>query len=97
MPEKGDSFYQDYNQSQQHIKPTPNTCAPEVTREWPAEKIPWYIQYVFDWILFMIVLLFIVARAVVSNEGWTTFLLVYILIGLFFMWLVTISPEEHER
>jgi len=71
--------------------------ATKVTKVWKADEKPWYTRYAYDWMLILIAVPFLVARASVPNDGWTAFGLEYILIGIFFMWLVTLPPEEHER
>ena len=82
---------------QRHFKITPKGRAPKVTREWKADKKPWYIRYAFDWTLVLIAFPFIVARASVSDVTWAAFSFEVVLIGIFFMELVTLPPEEHER
>jgi hypothetical protein len=83
--------------NQRYFKVTPKGRAPKVTRVWKVEEKPWYIRYAYDWMLLLIAVPFLVARAWVPNNGWTAFGLEYILIGIFFMWLVTLPPGEHER
>jgi hypothetical protein len=80
-----------------YFKVTPKGRAPKVTREWKVEEKPWYIRYAFDWMLLLIALPFLLARGSVSDDGWTAFGLEVILVGIFFMWLVTLPPEKHER
>lgn len=82
---------------QRYFKVTTKGRAPKVTRVWEADEMPWYIRYAYDWTLLLIALPILVARASVSSDGWVSVALEFILIGIFFMWLVTLPPEEHER
>jgi len=82
---------------QRYFKVTPKGRAPKVTKVWKADEKPWYIRYAYDWMLLLIVLPFLVARASVSTEGGVAFCLEVVIMGIFIMWLVTLPPEEHER
>jgi len=84
-------------QEQRYFKVAPKDRAPKVTREWKADEKPWYIRYAFDWLLLLIAIPFVLARTSVSDGGLAAFGLEVVLIGIFFMWLVTLPPEEHER
>jgi hypothetical protein len=78
---------------QRYFKVTAKGRAPKVTREWKVKDTPWYIRYAFDWILFLFAIPFIVARALVSDGGWFAFILEAVLVGIFIMWLVTLTSE----
>ena len=82
---------------QRYFKVTPKGRAPKVTKVWKADEEPWYIRYAYDWMLLLFALPILAARASVSSDGWTAVSLEVILMGIFFMWLVTLPPEEHER
>ncbi len=79
---------------QRYFKLTPKGRAPEVTMEWPAAEMPWYIRYAYDWMLLLIALPVLLARAIVDSDGLVAFGLEVVLIGIFFMWLVTLPPEQ---
>lgn len=81
---------------QRCFKVTPKGRAPEVTMEWPAGEKPWYIRYAYDWMLFLLAVPFVTARAIVDDDGWASFVMEIILVGIFFMWLVSLTPENYE-
>ena len=61
------------------------------------EEKPWYVRYAFDWMLLLFAVPFITLRNMVPDDGWVAFSLEVILFWIFFMWLVTLPVEDHER
>ena len=84
-------------EGQRHFKVTPKGRAPEVTRVWEVKDTPWYVRYAIDWILLLFAIPLILLRTLVPDDGWVAFTLEVVLIFIFFMWLVTLPVEDHER
>ncbi len=83
--------------NQRYFKVTPKGRAPKVTRVWKVEEKPWYIRYAYDWILLLIVIPLVYSWTFVSDEGWAAYGIEIALICIFYLWLVTLPHEEHER
>ena len=79
-----------------HIEVTPKGRAPEVTRVWEVKDTPWYVRYAYDWFLLLVAIPILITRSLVPDGGWMAFILEVLLIGIFFMWLVSLPPEKHE-
>ena len=84
-------------EGQRYFKLTPKGRPPKVHMEWPAEEKPWYIRYAYDWVLLLIAIPLLILRVSVNNDGWVAICLEVILIGIFFMWLVTLPSSEYEK
>ena len=78
---------------QRYFKLTPKARAPEVTREWPAEKMPWYYQYALQWMLLLIALPIVYTRIHVSEDTWLAYILEMVLIWFFIQ--IILPPREH--
>ena len=83
--------------NQRYFKVTNKGRAPKVTRVWGVEEKPWYIRYAWDWILLLIAIPLVIAKASISDEGLAAYGIDMILIWIIFLWLVTLPPGEHER
>jgi hypothetical protein len=100
MDEKVEPDHLDPREGQYHqryFKLTRKGRAPKVTRVWPVEAKPWHIRYAYDWILLLISIPLIYGRVSISSNEWIAFSLEVLLAGIFFMWLTTLTHEEHER
>lgn len=74
----------------------PKGRALEVTRVWEVRDTPWYVRYAYDWFLLLVATPILFARSLVPDGGGMAFILEVLLIGIFFMWLVSLPPEKHE-
>jgi hypothetical protein len=95
MPENCESSIQEsYNpgQQQRYFKLTPKAHAPEVTKEWPAKKMPWYYQHALQWILILIAIPIALARKHVPDDSWIEFVLEMVLVWIAIM--VILPPRE---
>jgi len=80
---------------QRYFKLTRKGRVPKVTRVWPVEEKPWYIRYAFEWMLLLISIPLSFSRVVFASNEWISFSLEVLLAGIFFMWLTTLTPENH--